>query len=61
VTLLAFPAERRVAVRRAAGCPVAAAVGRYLLPAGPTAANPPHAAAAVDRWDRQTDGHRTVT
>jgi len=28
------------------------------------AANPPHAAAAVDRWDRQTDrqsdGHRTV-
>jgi len=22
------------------------------------AANPPHAAAAVDRWDRQTDGRR---
>ena len=33
--------------------------------AGHTAANPPHAAAAVDRRDRQTyrqtDGHRTVT
>jgi len=35
--------------------PAAAAVDRYLLPAGPTAANPPYAAAAVDRWDRQTD------
>ena len=35
-------------------CPAAAAVGRYLLPAGPTAANPlqRHAAAG---WDRQTD------
>ena len=32
-----------------------AAVNRYLLPAGPTAANAPHAAAAVDSWDRQTD------
>jgi len=35
------------------------------LPAGPTAANPPHAAAAVDRRDRRTDGrtegHRAVT
>jgi len=29
---------------------------RYLPPAGPTAANPPHATAAVDRWDRQTGG-----
>jgi len=42
-----------------------AAVNRYLLPAGPTAANAPHAAAAVDSWDRQTDrqtdGHRIVT
>jgi len=34
---------------------------QYLLAAGSTAANPPHAAAAVDTWDRQTDGHRTVT
>ena len=32
-----------------------AATDRYLLPAGPTAANPPHAATAVDRWVRQTD------
>ena len=34
-------------------------------PAGRPAANPPHAAAAVDRWDRltdgQTEGRRTVT
>jgi len=45
VKLLAcFTAERH-----AAGRPVAAAVDRYFLPAGPTAANPPHAAAAVDR------------
>ena len=29
--------------------PAAAAVDRYCLPAGPTAANPPHTAAAVDR------------
>ena len=32
-----------------------AAIARRHLPAGPTAANPPHAAAAVDRWDRRTD------
>jgi len=44
-----------------------AAIDRYILPAGPTAANPLHAAAAgeLDRYaDRQTDGrtdgHRTV-
>jgi len=35
--------------------PVPAAIDRYLLPAGCSAANPPTAAAAVDRWDRQTD------
>ena len=46
VTLLAFADER----------PAAAAVDRYLLPVGPTAANPTaHAAAAIDKWDRQTD------
>jgi len=38
--------------RRAAGRPPPAAVDRYLLPAGRPAANPPHAAAAIDRWDR---------
>ena len=35
--------------------PLSAAIDQYLLPAGPTAANPPHAA-AVGKWDRQTDG-----
>jgi len=35
---------------------VAPAIDRYLLSEGRSAANPPHAeAAAVDRWDRQTD------
>ena len=38
---------------------VRAAIDRYLLPAGPTAANPPHATAEGE-WDRQTDG-RTDT
>ena len=38
-----------------------AALDRYLLPAGRPAVNPLHAAAAVDRWDRRADGHRTVT
>jgi len=34
-----------------------AAISKHLLPVGITAANPPpHAAAAVDRWDRQTEG-----
>jgi len=49
VTLLAFVAERRPAVRRGA-------VDRYLLPAGGPAANPPHAAAAIDidGTDRRT-------
>ena len=32
-----------------------AAVDRYILPTGRSAANPPAAVAAVDRWDRQTD------
>jgi len=50
VTLLAFAAERR-----AAGRPQPVAADRYLLPSGHQAANPPHAAAAVDT-DGQTDG-----
>ena len=41
-------------------CPLphaaSAAIGRYVLHAGPTAANPPHAAAA-SKWDRQSDTH----
>ena len=48
VTLLAFAAERRC-------CRAPGVVDRYVLPAGPTAANPLHAAAAVDRWDSKTD------
>jgi len=31
-----------------------AAINRYLLPTRPTATNPQHA--AVDQWDRETDG-----
>jgi len=49
VALLAFAAERRAAVRPAAQRPMAAAVDPYLLSAGPTAANPPHASAAIGR------------
>ena len=61
MTLLAFAADRRVAMRCAAAAPLLlgagrAGIDRYLLPAGPTAANPPHAVAAVDRWNGQTDG-----
>jgi len=37
-----------------------AAIDRYIPPAGPTAANPPQDAAAVDGWDRQTN-RRTDT
>jgi len=36
--------------------PAIAVIDRYLLPAGSTAANPTQWYAAVDRWDRQTDG-----
>jgi len=39
--------------RRCCWAPAPAAVDRYLLPAGRSAANPPHAGAAVDR---RTDG-----
>jgi len=31
-------------------------IDRYLLPAPDLSSKPPIAAAAVDRWDRQTDG-----
>jgi len=64
VTLLAFAAERRAAVaplllsarRLLQARGARAAVDRRRMPAGRPAANTPHAAAAVDRWDRQTDG-----
>ena len=61
MTLLAFAADRRAAVCRATEAPLLlsagrAAIDRYLLPAGPTAANPPHADAVVDSsTDRRTD------
>jgi len=54
VTLLAFAAERRAA------SPLLLDVRRCLLPARRSAANPPHSAPAVTRWDRQTDGRMLV-
>jgi len=60
--LLAFAAERRAAEAPLLPGASRAAVDRYLLPAGPTAANSPHAATAVDSWkDRQKDRHHAVT
>ena len=56
MTLLAFAADRRAAVAPLLLSVGRAAIDRYLLPAGPKAANPPHAASAVDSWDRRTDG-----
>ena len=44
MALPAFAAERRAAEQ-----PAPSAVDRYLLPAGRSAANPPHAAATVER------------
>jgi len=52
MTLPAFAAERRAAAPMLLG---AGAVDRYVLPAGRSAANPPHAAASDERWGRQTD------
>jgi len=55
MTLPAFAAERRAAapLLLTAG---RAAIDRYLLPAGRTAANPRQRSAAGELWDRQTDG-----
>jgi len=59
--LPAFAAERLAAVTSLLlDAQRRAAIDRYFLPTRRSAANPPHAAAAVDRWDRQTDG-RTDT
>jgi len=52
VALPAFAAARRAAAPCCCGAG-RAAIDRYLLPAGPTAANLPHAAAAGE-WDRRT-------
>ena len=54
VTLLASAAVRRC-------CWAPGADYRYLLPVRRPAANARHAAASIDRRDRQTDGHPTVT
>jgi len=54
MTLLAFAAERRAAVRRAAMRPAAAAVNRYCLPAGPAAATH-RTLLQMGRTDRRTD------
>ena len=60
MALLAFAAERRAAAPLLLWA--LAAIDRYLLPAGLTAANPPHApAVAQDGTDRRTDRHRIVT
>jgi len=67
MTLLAFAADYRsdVDTDRKAAAPAADAPysNRSISSAwGGTAANPPHAAAAVqDGTDRQTDGRRTVS
>ena len=55
VTLLAVAAGCRAAAAPLLLSACRAASDRYLMLAGPTAANPPRAAAAVDNWDRQTD------
>ena len=58
VALPAFAAARRAAARMLLSA-ARAAIDRYLLPAGPTAANPPQRPNAGT--DRQTDGRPTVT
>jgi len=49
-----FAAERQRLQHGARSVP--AAIDRYLRPTGLSTANPPAAVAAVDRWDRQTEG-----
>jgi len=58
MTLLAFAAERRAAVRRAAMAPSGRRCKSILPARRARSSNPPHAAA--DGTDGQTDGHRTV-
>ena len=54
LSVSAAPAARR-------RCCWAPAIDRYLLPTGHSAANPLHAAAAVDRRDGQMNGRSTVS
>jgi len=55
VTLAAFAAElrhlREMSIESWYAAPAPTASDRYLLPTGRSAANQPHAAAAVSRWD----------
>jgi len=55
-TLLAFTADHRAAAAPLLLGAGRAAIDRYLLQQ-----NPPHASAVVDKWHRQTNGHRTIT
>ena len=55
MTLPAFAAERRAAAPLLLTT-ASAAIDRYLLPAGRTAANPQRRSAAGELWDRRTDG-----
>jgi len=63
MTLPAIADERQRTQHGVRNAP--APIDQNLLPAGRSAANPPAAVAAVDRWDRQTDGRtdgrQTVT
>jgi len=60
VALPAFAATRRAAAPCCCGAG-RSAIDRYLLPAGPRAANPSHAAGERDRrTDGQMDAHRIV-
>jgi len=54
VTVFAFVTGRHAAVRGTAGRLIDISCLR------PPAANPPYAAAAIDRWDRQTYGQRQM-
>ena len=56
ITLPAFAAERRRPQLGARSAPAAAAIDRYILLTWRSAASPPAAVAAVNRWDRHTDG-----
>jgi len=60
VTLLAFAAERRAAAPLLLSAD-RAAIDRYILPAGHTAANLQQRNAAGKLWDRRTDGLPSVT
>jgi len=59
MTLLAFAAERRAAAPLMLSIG-RAAIDRYLLPAGRTAANPQQRNAVGEQWDRRTDRRTPV-